>query len=186
MKLLIAIAAAGLAAATANAQTYDFSYQFSATGNTISGEFAGFITGDTFYFTGLNWFKVNGVTMTDATYFDSTDNFYGFAPGSPSAKLDGSYLDFAIADAPIDSVSNLAILAVGDYTATGYVGADIAGATSTYGGNDGFELFNAANYSATVTSAAIPEPASWALMLGGFGLAGGALRTRRRTSVNYG
>jgi len=100
MKLLIAIAAAGLAAATANAQTYDFSYQFSATGNTISGEFAGFITGDTFYFTGLNWFKVNGVTMTDATYFDSTDNFYGFAPGSPSAKLDGSYLDFAIADAP--------------------------------------------------------------------------------------
>jgi hypothetical protein len=28
-------------------------------------------------------------------------------------------------------------------------------------------------------SAAVPEPASWALMIGGFGIAGGALRRRR-------
>ena len=186
MKLLIAIAAAGLTGATANAQTYDFSYQFVDTGNTISGEFAGYITGDTFHFTALNWFKVNGVTMADATYFDSTDNYYGFAPGSPSAKLDNSYLDFAIADASIATVSNLAIFAVGDFTATSYVGANIAGATSAYGGTDSFELFNAANYSATVTSGAVPEPATWALMLGGFGLAGGALRTSRRKVVSFG
>jgi hypothetical protein len=32
--------------------------------------------------------------------------------------------------------------------------------------------------------AAVPEPASWALMLGGFGLVGGAMR-RRRTSVRF-
>jgi hypothetical protein len=29
-------------------------------------------------------------------------------------------------------------------------------------------------------SGAVPEPASWALMLGGFGLVGGAMRSRRR------
>lgn len=31
-----------------------------------------------------------------------------------------------------------------------------------------------------------PEPASWALMLGGFGLVGGALRNRRRMAVSFG
>lgn len=33
---------------------------------------------------------------------------------------------------------------------------------------------------------AVPEPASWALMLVGFGLVGGALRGRRKTAVSFG
>jgi len=33
---------------------------------------------------------------------------------------------------------------------------------------------------------AVPEPASWALMLGGFGLVGGAMRTRRNAVVRFG
>ena len=32
-------------------------------------------------------------------------------------------------------------------------------------------------------TAGVPEPASWALMIAGFGMVGGALRSRRRTSV---
>ena len=32
---------------------------------------------------------------------------------------------------------------------------------------------------------AVPEPASWALMLGGFGLVGGAMRSRRRQAVSF-
>jgi len=31
----------------------------------------------------------------------------------------------------------------------------------------------------------IPEPASWAMMLGGFGLAGGAMRHGRRQAVSF-
>lgn len=31
-----------------------------------------------------------------------------------------------------------------------------------------------------VTGGAVPEPASWAMLIGGFGLAGGAIRTRRK------
>jgi hypothetical protein len=34
--------------------------------------------------------------------------------------------------------------------------------------------------------ASVPEPASWAMMLGGFGLIGGALRSRRRVVVRLG
>ncbi len=36
-----------------------------------------------------------------------------------------------------------------------------------------------------VTTAAVPEPASWALMLGGFGAIGGALRSRRKSAVSF-
>ncbi|HWI86755.1 MAG TPA: NF038122 family metalloprotease, partial [Sphingomonas sp.] len=38
---------------------------------------------------------------------------------------------------------------------------------------------------AQIYASFVPEPASWAMMLGGFGLVGGALR-RRRTSVAFG
>jgi hypothetical protein len=38
----------------------------------------------------------------------------------------------------------------------------------------------------SVYAADVPEPASWALMLGGFGLVGGALRSRRRAAVRFG
>jgi hypothetical protein len=36
-----------------------------------------------------------------------------------------------------------------------------------------------------LTSGAVPEPASWALMLGGFGLVGGALRRRQQLTVRF-
>jgi len=44
-----------------------------------------------------------------------------------------------------------------------------------------------AAHSATVefASGAVPEPASWAMMLSGFGLVGGAMRARRKTAVSF-
>jgi hypothetical protein len=37
----------------------------------------------------------------------------------------------------------------------------------------------------TVSRSAAPEPASWAMMVGGFGVIGGAMRRRQRTSVRF-
>ena len=37
----------------------------------------------------------------------------------------------------------------------------------------------------SVQAGAVPEPASWALMLGGFGAIGGALRSRRKAAVSF-
>lgn len=55
-----------------------------------------------------------------------------------------------------------------------------------------FQLFNVAGGRAElrVTSirAAVPEPATWAMMIGGFGMVGGAMRSARRkqtVSVRY-
>ena len=46
----------------------------------------------------------------------------------------------------------------------------------------GFTIFDVAGDNFTVSpAAAVPEPASWAMMIGGFGLVGGATRSRRRT-----
>lgn len=39
------------------------------------------------------------------------------------------------------------------------------------------------SFNAVAGGSAVPEPASWALMIGGFGLAGGAARVRRRAAV---
>jgi hypothetical protein len=37
----------------------------------------------------------------------------------------------------------------------------------------------------TVANSPVPEPASWAMFIGGFGLIGGAMRRRRRTAVAF-
>jgi hypothetical protein len=37
-----------------------------------------------------------------------------------------------------------------------------------------------ASYAGTLAFAAVPEPATWAMMVGGFGLVGGAMRRRRQ------
>jgi len=48
-----------------------------------------------------------------------------------------------------------------------------------WGGTDSPDLFTA-DFS---FGSAVPEPATWAMLIGGFGLAGGALRRRRATLV---
>ncbi|UAK24031.1 PEPxxWA-CTERM sorting domain-containing protein [Sphingomonas nostoxanthinifaciens] len=47
---------------------------------------------------------------------------------------------------------------------------------------DGTSLVKSA---VTITTAAVPEPASWALMLVGFGAAGTAMRSRRKLAVSF-
>ena len=41
------------------------------------------------------------------------------------------------------------------------------------------------NLTYSVGSGAVPEPASWAMMLGGFGIVGGTLRARRKPSLTF-
>jgi hypothetical protein len=41
------------------------------------------------------------------------------------------------------------------------------------------------NFADGVIAEAVPEPASWALMIAGFGLAGAAMRRRRKVSVHF-
>lgn len=61
----------------------------------------------------------------------------------------------------------------------------VAGPYPTYGYL--VEAFSDTDYSENFPNQnpAVPEPATWAMMFGGFALAGGALRARRRASVRF-
>lgn len=67
---------------------------------------------------------------------------------------------------------------VGFNLGSGLAGRTLTGATIT---GNGYEtlIFGATAVSPSAVEA-VPEPASWAMMIVGFGLTGGALRTRRR------
>ena len=67
---------------------------------------------------------------------------------------------------------------------TGFYRFDADGGLDTVGlnlqGSSGAVLYS------TGTPPAVPEPISWALMLGGFGMIGGVMRARRNTEVSFG
>ena len=68
------------------------------------------------------------------------------------------------------------------FTATGTSGVLAFSTANNAGDNDsGLD-----NVRITGEVAAVPEPASWALMLAGFGAIGGAMRSRRKAAVSFG
>jgi len=60
------------------------------------------------------------------------------------------------------------------------------GSVSQYGGSVfGFSGDEHIPYLTLTTRSAVPEPATWAMFIGGFGLIGGAMRRRQRVSVRF-
>ena len=80
----------------------------------------------------------------------------------------------ALTDVPLDLAGILG-------TNTAYVG--FTGSSGAGWENEDIVNWRFAN---TAVLPSVPEPASWAMMLGGFGLVGGALRSRRRVAVSFG
>ena len=64
----------------------------------------------------------------------------------------------------------------------GFTGNGITSVTLSNGGS--FDWVFIDNLTFGAAGAVVPEPATWAMMIGGFGFAGGALR-RRRTTLAY-
>jgi len=71
-----------------------------------------------------------------------------------------------------------------------FAGSSYFVASSLSGGGSGILNDNSLAYDVTAYtlsgSSAAPEPASWALMLGGFGAIGGAMRGRRKAAISFG
>jgi hypothetical protein len=107
--------------------------------------------------------------------FDYANNAFSTPSASADVTLDGVLLT-AISH-------NTSTTTNGDWTH--YSGTFVAGASGPYdlaftttagGGSGGIFLDN-------VSISAVPEPATWALMLAGFGGLGAALRRRRQTTA---
>lgn len=102
----------------------------------------------------------SAISLTGPTTFAGADNTL-FYPTTPYLSFDGT--SFLGSDG---TSYNL-------YYSAGFGAYRIFTSTSTF----------IAVTSFTLTPAAVPEPASWALMVGGFGLVGGTLRARARAKV---
>lgn len=62
-------------------------------------------------------------------------------------------------------------------------GSCVVTASGNPSGRDGEDNCGTANYTLTYTYAAVPEPATWGMMLAGFAVTGAAVRRRRRDAA---
>ena len=186
-KIAFAALAAVIAATGASAQSGTYTFTFDHFGLVETGSLGGTLDADgnhfivssngSFTFDGAPFSVVSSTPM-------SVDTFAGFGgglrgDGTATMTLDGSYLDYFSGD-----LGNFVAFAVGD----AYQLATQPPFSEYFDGVDNEVFaFDVSNFHASFRAdGAVPEPASWALMLGGFGLVGGAMRSRRTNMVAFG
>ena len=114
----------------------------------------------------VNLYGINNVYDSDASF----SNGAGIAPAVWNAAL--SLSSYGGAWSTVDGGSSSSLLTD---TATGYSKLWLVSASMlTPDRDDGFKIS-----SITVSTPAVPEPATWAMLIGGFGAMGASLRRRK-------
>ena len=137
------------------------------------------------------WISVNGIGgVDDETYNDATVDF---STTFTISAIDPSLVTITGRWAADDRGLDILVNGISSgFTVAGFGG--YASFTLNGGFRDGINTLDflvrddgvplalrVDGLTATEATAAVPEPASWAMMVGGFGLVGGALRRRART-----
>ncbi len=177
-KWLIGACAAALFSTSAAAQqhfTFSASLRDSLPYGEITGAFDGTLNGNlitnisnVFVWYNGAAFPTNGAL--NVFHYDYYDEWW--VPNGATASLDGSQNNFLFIDGSLSG---------SQFTSFFYSSSDLGDRTqvnSIVSNTYGPSTFRA-------QLVAVPEPASWALMIGGFGLAGAALRRRRKTIVRF-
>lgn len=174
--VLLPVAIAALAAATP-----------AAAAEMLDVPFTGDSVGTAELYSGIVNIRVSGTGQSGGD--DVNDAFYRVESASPNtglyqlgfntAAFDPANASFAAANRIIGG--RPAFNAGNSYSFQIDVGAS---PTRLFFANiDDFRTDNSGAY--TITVGNVPEPASWAMMIGGFGVVGGAARARRRTRVTF-
>lgn len=173
MKILLALSAAVVALSSTQASAAQFSFTFDTTDTFLGGPQTArgiFDTADTAV--EINGQKALAITGISGIINDVAISGLFAAPGDPiyyyfttgPTFLDGSGVRFNAGPA-----TNIAFFHQDGVAADRY----------RINGNGTVSAFGPAT-SSLITVTAVPEPATWAMMLVGFGLVGGAARYRRR------
>jgi hypothetical protein len=123
-------------------------------------------------------FTAGPETLTNLTYNPSSSQF--LVTTDPTGVVTGWHIDIALGGGGDFILNNNWFSTFGDQVA---VGANFVG-DAKFDPGEAFAL-NRTGATFVATAAAVPEPANWALMLGGFGLLGGALRLRRKATAAF-
>lgn len=151
----------------------------------------------------------NGVVdlnLLDSTYLPSTGSYIGAHYGSDVLSSNYSAVTFTFDHAvtafaldfgsygrgftSLSDIFSFTVAGLGTQTASSNAGASaFFGFTSTVGFNsitidtgvNTQRIYDNVAISAPAATGVVPEPATWAMFIGGFGLVGGALRRRRMT-----
>ncbi|MFS0773468.1 PEPxxWA-CTERM sorting domain-containing protein [Sphingomonas sp. 1P08PE] len=122
----------------------------------------------------LNAFNISGIADNDSTVA------WGTATGAWNKDLNSSLLSLFAGSTNI--TGNGKATQTYNFSTPGNIWLIAASAANPDRNVDGFKLGSVT----AATVAAVPEPATWAMMLVGFGMVGGAARYRRRgTKVAY-
>ena len=182
----LAIGGASVADAAVTYTRIDFTANFAGNGpnNTLSGNytFSYDSAANSYALTAIN-FSLNGMVFTLANTGIASSAFAVSVGGTDSGSLGSvggvanGVLDFAIAINPI--VPN-----------PGNPQPPLTGRSFIYSLPGASQTYVTTNVTTTATTvaapSAVPEPATWGLMLAGFGVVGAGLRSRRRsTTVTY-
>ncbi len=168
MAAITALTSSSSAMATAAVPAADYTFNFSGQCSDCVGTGAAtlnvtnYVPGAALDNSNFVSFSYAGTDLLAAYSFNTVDFFSGnidLAPG---------FYNVSIIHSPYQFLTNTE----GDWSTTGPVPVDMV---------DDFGL--AGTWSGALTTAGVPEPATWAMMLAGFGLIGAAMRRRKAYSA---
>lgn len=174
----------------ATGYTFDANQGLSLDLNGILSDFGVYTIETSFYFDNLDYFEkildFKGLTSDNGMYTYYTESSFYPVIGAPTGFVAGQYATLAmtrtaagIFSASVNGITQLTF----DDSVTQY--AVFTGGVANFFADDDDTVTEASSgrVDYITVSGAVPEPATWALMLVGFGALGYAVRRRRITSA---
>jgi hypothetical protein len=123
---------------------------------------------------------VNGVQVLQLTSANQSGTVNNYGGGTETAF--GNFFFNTFNDRVIDMTTSSALQNLAAPGGTLTIGIQAGGGGFQGGSDESWGLDNIV-LSGTLVSAAVPEPATWAMMIAGFGVVGGAMRRRKATAA---
>jgi hypothetical protein len=172
---LAAVAAVGLGAVSANATSFTYSYVLQSGNGAITGTFDGTLISSNIISDIVNFSANYQGASLGVNMVNTHSNGSIYVDGGAQISLDGTQNNFAFFDQDYPQTHNYNVYVI-DLSALG-------GSSDAVKGGGGTDYGQRSSFTAQASS--VPEPASWAMMIGGFGLMGAAMRRQRKTAVSF-